>query len=177
MASYETSFERASTYRSRALKTLAYGVSSTPRGTQLPAPIVAARAEGAHIWDIAGNRFVDFSVGYGPMILGHSPACVIDAVKVQLDLGLRTASVHEGEATLAELICDTLPCAEKCAFVSSGSEAVHLALRIARAKTGHQRVIKFRGNYHGWLDSVHAVNGKAKVSQRAEQNVATFGLA
>jgi glutamate-1-semialdehyde 2,1-aminomutase len=158
MASYETSFARASAHRDRALKTLAYGVSSTPRGNQLPAPIVTDRAEGAHIWDVAGNRFVDYSAGYGPMILGHSPACVIDALHAELDRGLRTASVHEGEAQLAELVCDTLPCAQQCAFVSSGSEGIQLALRIARAKTDRVRIVKFRGNYHGWLDSVHAAN-------------------
>lgn len=158
MSDYAASFAQAAAYRARALKSLAYGVSSTPRGNQLPAPIVAARAEGAHLHDVAGNRFIDYAAGYGPLILGHSPACVIDAVRAELDNGLRTASVHMGEARLAELVCDTLPCAEQCAFVSSGTEAIQLALRIARAATGRTKVIKFRGNYHGWLDSVHAAN-------------------
>nr|WP_309501686.1 aminotransferase class III-fold pyridoxal phosphate-dependent enzyme [uncultured Roseovarius sp.] len=148
------SFEAAKSYRARALKTLSYGVSSTPRGRQLPAPIVADRAANAHVWDKAGSRFIDYAAGYGPLILGHSPSCVIDAVKAEMDRGLRTASVHVGEAALAELICETLPAAQKCAFVSSGSEAIQLALRIARAATGRTRVIKFRGNYHGWMDGV-----------------------
>ncbi|UXX83088.1 aspartate aminotransferase family protein [Roseovarius pelagicus] len=149
------SFDAAKSYRERALKTLSYGVSSTPRGRQQPAPIVADRAAGAHIWDRTGSRFIDYAAGYGPLILGHSPSCVIDAVKAELDRGLRTASVHEGEATLAELVCETLPAAQKCAFVSSGSEAIQLALRIARAATGRTKVVKFRGNYHGWMDGVH----------------------
>ena len=151
-------FSHARSYRERALKTLSYGVSSTPRGNQLPAPIVAARAEGAHVYDATGNRFIDYAAGYGPLILGHSPACVIDAVRNELDRGLRTASVHAGEAELAELVCATLPSAEKCAFLSSGTEAVQLALRIARAATGRTRIVKFRGNYHGWMDSIHAAN-------------------
>ncbi|MEQ9259641.1 MAG: aminotransferase class III-fold pyridoxal phosphate-dependent enzyme [Roseovarius sp.] len=151
-------FDHARRYRERALKTLSYGVSSTPRGNQLPAPIVAARAEGAHVYDAEGNRFIDYAAGYGPLILGHSPACVIDAVKAELGRGLRTASVHAGEAELAELVCETLPSAEKCAFLSSGTEAVQLALRIARAATGRTKVVKFRGNYHGWMDSIHAAN-------------------
>lgn len=158
MASYATSFTQARAYRERALKSLAYGVSSTPRGNQLPAPIVTERAAGAHVWDRAGNRFIDYCAGFGPLILGHSPACVLDALRAELDRGLRTASVHEGEARLAEQVCATLPCAERCAFVSSGSEAIHLALRIARAATGRNRVVKFRGHYHGWLDSMHAAN-------------------
>ena len=149
-------FAKANEYRARALKTLSFGVSSTPRGRQQPAPIVADFARGAHVWDNAGNRYIDYSAGYGPLILGHSPACVIDAVKTELDRGLRTASVHAGEATLAELVCETLPSAQKCAFVSSGSEAIQLALRVARAATRRTRVVKFRGHYHGWLDTVHA---------------------
>ncbi|WP_283179312.1 hypothetical protein [Gemmobacter sp. 24YEA27] len=64
-------------HRARALKTVAFGCSSTPRGRQLPAPLVAARAEGAHLWDISGARFIDYALGYGPLILGHSPQGVI----------------------------------------------------------------------------------------------------
>jgi len=156
MGSLSPRFEKAAEYRERALKTLSYGVSSTPRGNQQPVPIVADFARDAHVWDTAGNRYIDYAAGYGPLILGHSPRGVIEAVKAELDRGLRTASVHAGEAMLAELICRTLPCASKCAFVSSGSEAIQLALRIARAGTGRIKVVKFRGHYHGWLDSVHA---------------------
>lgn len=141
-------------YRARALKSVAFGCSSTPRGRQLPAPLVVARAEGAHLWDISGAQFVDYALGYGPLILGHSPHAVIDAVKAEMDLGLRTAAIHKGEAELGELIAATLPSAEISAFVSSGSEAIQLALRIARAGTGRTRIIKFRGNYHGWFDSI-----------------------
>lgn len=141
-------------HRARALKTVAFGCSSTPRGRQLPAPLVVARAEGAHLWDISGARFIDYALGYGPLILGHSPQGVIGAVKSSLDLGLRTATIHQGEAELGELIAQTLPSAEVSAFASSGSEAIQLALRIARAATGRTRIVKFRGNYHGWFDSI-----------------------
>ncbi|WP_158970582.1 aspartate aminotransferase family protein [Chachezhania sediminis] len=141
-------------YRARALKSVAFGVSSTPRGRQLPAPVVVDRAEGAHVWDISGSRFVDYALGYGPLILGHTPAPVLARVRAELDRGLRTATVHKGEAELGELIADTLPSAELSAFVSSGSEAIQLALRIARASTGRTKVVKFRGNYHGWFDNI-----------------------
>ena len=141
-------------YRARAVKTVAYGASSTPRGRQLPAPIVVERAEAAHVWDVTGTRFIDYAMGYGPLILGHSPAPVLDAVRAELDRGLRTASVHRGEAELGELIAATVPSAEISALVSSGSEAIQLALRIARAGTGRTRIIKFRSNYHGWFDTI-----------------------
>ncbi|MCC5968971.1 MAG: aminotransferase class III-fold pyridoxal phosphate-dependent enzyme [Pararhodobacter sp.] len=143
-------------WRTRALKSVAYGTSSTPRGNQKPAPLVAARASGAHVWDISGQRFIDYALGFGPLILGHSPEGVIQAVIAELGRGLRTATIHRGEAQLGELIAQTLPSAELSAFVSSGSEAVQLALRIARATTGRTRIIRFRGNYHGWFDSVHS---------------------
>ena len=159
MESAEPAFvAEARAYRERALRHLAFGVSSTPRGRQAPAPLVAERAEGAHVYDPTGQRFIDYAMGYGPLILGHSPAPVIEAMKAELDRGLRTASVHRGEAELAELIAEQVPSAELSAFVSSGSEAVQLALRIARAATGRTKVIKFRGNYHGWFDSVQVAD-------------------
>lgn len=169
----DKAFDYGRAYRERALKSVAFGVSSTPRGRQLPAPIVAKRAEAAHIFDETGARFVDYALGYGPLILGHSPACVVDAIQSSVQLGLRTASVHSGEAELGELIANTLPCAEQSAFVSSGSEAVHLALRNARALTGKLPVIKFRGNYHGWFDNIHIANdvqndGPATIGQNPD---------
>lgn len=141
-------------YRERALRSVAFGVSSTPRGRQAPAPLLVDRAQGAHLWDGSGERFVDFAMGYGPLILGHSPEPVLTRVRAELDRGLRTATVHRGEAELGELIAETVPSAELSAFVSSGSEAIQLALRIARAATGRTKIIKFRGNYHGWFDTI-----------------------
>lgn len=169
----DKAFDYGRAYRERALKSVAFGVSSTPRGRQLPAPIVAKRAEDAHIYDETGARFVDYALGYGPLILGHSPTCVVDAIQNAVQMGLRTASVHSGEAELGELIADTLPCAEQSAFVSSGSEAAHLALRTARAVTGKLPVIKFRCNYHGWFDNIHFANdaqndGPATIGQNPD---------
>lgn len=152
-------FDASLAYRAEAREHLAYGVSSTPRGNQRPAPIVVERAEGAWITDADGNRFIDYAMGYGPLILGHSPATVLDAIRAELDRGLRTASVHRGEAELAGMIVRCVPSAEMVSFVNSGTEAVQLALRIARAVTGRMRVVKFRANYHGWADGVHVANG------------------
>lgn len=145
-------------HRERALAHLAFGVSSTPRATQRPVAVTIERGEGAHVVDVDGNRFIDYALGYGPLILGHSPAPVIEAVQAELGRGLRTASVHRGEAELAELIAACVPSAEQTSFVSTGTEAIQLALRVARAATGRVKIIKFRANYHGWFDSIHVGN-------------------
>jgi len=153
-----TNFSGSLDYRKRAVHVLAKGVSSTPRAAQLPVPPVIVKGEGALITDIDGNRYIDYTLGYGPLILGHSPQCVYDAVRSRLDQGLCTATVHQGEAELAALIADMVPCAEISSFVSSGTEAVQLALRIARALTGKLPILKFRANYHGWFDNIHVAN-------------------
>ncbi|PZU91297.1 MAG: aspartate aminotransferase family protein [Chelatococcus sp.] len=145
-------------HREQALAHLAYGVSSTPRATQRPVPVVIERGEGAHLVDVDGNRYIDFALGYGPLILGHSPATVVEALQAELARGLRTASVHRGEAELADLIAECVPSAELTSFVSTGTEAIQLALRIARAATGRVKIVKFRANYHGWFDNVHVAN-------------------
>ncbi len=145
-------------YRDYASKHLANGVSSTPRASQLPVPLVIASARDAIVTDVDGNDYIDYTMGYGPLILGHSPAPVVERLKAEIDKGFRTASVHSGEGRLAELIAQTVPCAEMTSFVSSGTEAVQLALRIARARTGRTRIVKFRANYHGWFDNIHIAN-------------------
>jgi glutamate-1-semialdehyde 2,1-aminomutase len=158
----ERRFEASRAHRERALRHLAFGVSSTPRASQLPVPVAIERGEGARVFDVDGNAYVDHGLGYGPLILGHTPRRVIEAVQAELARGLRTASVHRGEAELAELVAECVPSAEASAFVSTGSEAIHLALRVARAGTGRMKVAKFRSNYHGWFDGVHVAGSPGK---------------
>jgi glutamate-1-semialdehyde 2,1-aminomutase len=165
-----TDFTRSQRHRAHALVHLANGVSSTPRASQRPVPVVIDRAAGVQITDLDGNIYIDYALGYGPMILGHSPAPVMDALADALSRGLRVATVHEGEAELADLIAACVPSAEQSAFVNTGSEAVQLALRIARAATGKVKFVKFRGNYHGWFDNVHVAtnpgqDGAATIGQ------------
>jgi glutamate-1-semialdehyde 2,1-aminomutase len=140
------------------LRHLAHGVSSTPRASQRPVPVAIARGEGAHVVDIDGARYVDYALGYGPLILGHTPPAVIAAVTAALSAGLRTAAIHTDEAALAEAMAAAMPGAEMTGFVSTGTEAVLLGLRIARATTGRTKIIKFRANYHGWSDTVSLGN-------------------
>lgn len=99
-----------------------------------------------------GNDYIDYAMGFGPTILGHSPTPVIEAVRQQLALGIDYGACHPLEAELAEAVCRTVPCAESCVFSTTGSEAVHAALRIARSATGRNRIIKFLGHFHGWFD-------------------------
>ncbi|CAN5173077.1 glutamate-1-semialdehyde 2,1-aminomutase [soil metagenome] len=139
----------------RARRSLAGGLGSSYRGGQLPVPISFAQGRGSHLTDVDGNDYVDYALAFGPMLLGHSPAVVLDAVRRQLDSGIGYGAPHRLEAELAESMCRTVPCAERCIFSSTGSEAIHAAIRIARAATGRDRVVKFLGHFHGWLDPLH----------------------
>jgi glutamate-1-semialdehyde 2,1-aminomutase len=139
----------------RARESLAGGVATAFRAGQLPLPITFVRGEGPRIYDLDGNAYVDYGLGFGPLLLGHSPAVVLDAVRDQLGTGLGYGASHPLEAELAETVCRLVPSAELCIFGSTGSEAVHVAIRIARAATGRMRVVKFLGHYHGWLDPIY----------------------
>ena len=157
-----TEFELSRERHERSRRSLAGGVATAVRAGQLPWPITFARGEGAHLLDVDGNRYVDYVLAYGPMLLGHSPTPVIEAVRRQLAEGLGFGASHRWEAEAAEAVCRVVPSAELTIFSNSGSEAVHVALRIARAATGRRRVIKFLGHYHGWYDAIHVgVPGKA----------------
>ena len=145
-------YARSRSQHQRAARSLAGGVATAFRAPQLPVPISFARGAGSRLWDVDGNEYVDLALAFGPMLLGHSPAPVTEAVRRQLELGIGYGASHALEAELAETIRRLVPCAERCIFSSTGSEAVHAALRIARAATGRNRVIKFQGHFHGWLD-------------------------
>jgi glutamate-1-semialdehyde 2,1-aminomutase len=108
---------------------------------------------GSRVWDADGNEFIDYVLARGPLLLGHSPGPVLEAVKRQLDRGLMYAGQSEVEIEASELFCSLVPCAERVRFSGSGSEAVHGALRLARGVTGRMKIIRFEGHYHGWFDN------------------------
>jgi glutamate-1-semialdehyde 2,1-aminomutase len=147
-------FKNSLALYARASESLAGGVSSHFRAAGKPCPIFFERAEGSRLWDADGNEYVDYALGQGPMILGHSPSDVLDAVEAAMRRGQLFAGQHELEIAVAEKLQRVVPCAELVRFGNSGSEAVHTALRLARAHTGKERFIKFEGQYHGWLDNV-----------------------
>lgn len=119
-----------------------------------PHPIYVERAELGRKWDVDGNEFVDYQGGHGALILGHRPPQVIEAVAEQLSRGLHYGAGHELEIRWGELVKALIPSAERGRFVSSGTEAVLMALRLARAYTGRSKLVRFRGHFHGWSDHV-----------------------
>ena len=133
---------------------VAGGVNSGYRTGSKPHPLVFTSAHGCELVDVDGNNLIDYVLGMGPMILGHSPQEVIDAAKKQLDISLLVAGQTLIEYEAAKLLTQMVPSAKKVRFASSGSEAVQVAYRVARAATGRWKIIKFEGHYHGWFDNV-----------------------
>ena len=113
----------------------------------------AARAPGSI--DVDGNVHIDYVLGNGPAILGHAPKPVIEAVARSLGDGQVYAGQHPRETELAERLCRLLPGAEVVRFATSGTEAVLMAMRLARAFTGRTKILKFEGHYHGWSDQAY----------------------
>jgi glutamate-1-semialdehyde 2,1-aminomutase len=130
------------------------GVTSSIRAGERPHPIYFSRGEGAYLWDVDGGRYIDYALGYGPLILGHAPSIVTAAVKRQLALGLTFGAQHALEPELAALLVDVIPGAEQAIVATTGTEAVAAAIRLARSVTGRRLVLKFEGHYHGWFDGV-----------------------
>lgn len=114
--------------------------------------IVIARGEGSRVWDVSGNEYVDYLLGSGPMVIGHAHPEVVEAVTAQLPLGSTFFADSEPGIVLAEEICRAVPCADKVRFVSSGSEADMYAMRLARAHSKREKILKFEGGYHGMSD-------------------------
>jgi glutamate-1-semialdehyde 2,1-aminomutase len=150
--------DRSRALFARAQAVLAGGVSSDARRAT-PPPLYVDRAEGPRLWDVDGNEYIDHVLGQGPLILGHSHPVITAAVQAQAARGQAYSAQHEREVEVAETICRLVPCAERIRFNSVGSEAIHAAWRLARAFTDRDRILKFEGHYHGWLDpalySVH----------------------
>jgi glutamate-1-semialdehyde 2,1-aminomutase len=147
-------FDRSRQLIEEAKAWLPGGVSSNFRLGISPTPLVFERAEGPYLYDVDGNQLIDYYLGMGPMILGHSPAALRDRVVAQLERGILYAGQSELEFEAARLVCRIVPCAQRMRFASSGSEAVQAALRLARAATGRVTIVKFEGHYHGWFDNV-----------------------
>ncbi|MEQ8319821.1 MAG: glutamate-1-semialdehyde 2,1-aminomutase [Rhodospirillales bacterium] len=113
------------------------------------ADVFIQRGQGAHVWDEDGNEYIDYLIGSGPMLLGHGHPEVIEAVQAQLDRGMTFFANNAFGVELAEEICRAIACAEQVRFVSTGGEADMYAMRLARAYTGRDKIIKFEGGYHG----------------------------
>ena len=149
-------YERSIALNEEARRYLPGGVSSNFRYHAMPVPLSIERGEGAYVWDSDGNRYIDYVLGNGPAILGHSPEAVLRAVRDSLGLGQTFAAVHPAEVALAKRLTEVIPAAEQLRFDVSGTQADHIALRLARAHSGRSKVVKFEGQYHGWAEDILA---------------------
>ena len=120
-----------------------------------PFPLFMVKAEGSHKWDLDGFQYVDYAGGHGSLLLGHNHPDIVAALQEQMQRGTHLGFSHEREVRWAELITQLVPCGERVEFTMSGTEAVMLALRLARACTGRERIVKFQDHFHGWYDQVY----------------------
>ncbi len=118
------------------------------------APLLLERGEGPYVWDVDGRRYIDYIGAWGPAILGHGHPAVIDAVVTSARDGFALGATHPLEIELGEAIRRAMPSVERLRFTSSGTEAVMSALRLARAATGRDLIVKFAGGYHGHADGL-----------------------
>jgi glutamate-1-semialdehyde 2,1-aminomutase len=153
----------------RAAQVIPGGVNSPVRAFRSVGgtPYFVARAEGPHVWDVEGRRYVDLVQSYGAVILGHAAPEIVEAVVAAAGRGTSYGAPTAGEVLLAEAIRERVPSCEQVRLVSSGTEATMTALRVARGFTGRSRIVKFAGNYHGHSDALLVEGGSG---------IATLGL-
>ena len=117
-------------------------------------PIFLARGQGPRVWDVDGNEYIDYLGSWGPLVLGHAHPAVVEAVRRTVEKGTGFGTPVEGEVELAQIICQALPSVDVVRLVNSGTEACMSAIRLARAFTGRNKIIKFAGGYHGHVDGL-----------------------
>src|SRR4051812_38461746 len=167
--------EASAALRDRAATLFPGGVNSPVRAYRAVGgdPPIIVRGAGPHVWDADGQRYIDLVGAFGPLVLGHADPDVVSTLHAQVDLGGPFGATSPGEIELAELIRDAMPSMQRMRFVSSGTEAVMSALRVARAATGRNLIVKFAGGYHGHADSLlaEAGSGLATLSLPASAGV------
>src|SRR6188508_1278203 len=147
----------------RAKELIPGGVNSPARafGGVGGEPVVFERANGPYLFDVDGNRYIDYIGSWGPMILGHQHPKVVEAVHAAVDRAFSFGAPTAAENELAELIVAAVPSIEMVRLVSSGTEATMSAIRLARGYTGREVIVKFAGNYHGHVDSLLVAAGSS----------------
>lgn len=147
-------YEQSKTKFAESRRYLAQGVASSLRAAMKPVPLFAESASGSRLRDVDGNEYIDYMLAYGPLILGHAHPALVESVHEAMLKGATYGLQHDGEIRLARRLTELLPCAESVALSGSGTEAVMLALRLARAYTGKRKIVRFHGHYHGWSDTI-----------------------
>jgi len=148
--------QRSKRLYSEAKKYLPGGVNSPVRAFKAVSgePVFIAKAQGSRLWDVDGNPYIDYVLSWGPMILGHAHPRVVEAVKAAVENGTSFGAPSELEVKLARMISETMPSIEMVRMVNSGTEATMSAIRLARAYTQREKILKFEGCYHGHTDSL-----------------------
>lgn len=142
----------------RACRSLATGVATGFRKKVTPVPLYIERGEGPCFIDADGNRLIDYGLAWGPLIVGNNHPKLTRAIVDQMAKGYTYGVQHRGEIDLAEKMVSVLPGVDRVIFSNTGSEAVQAALRMARGFSGREKLIKFEGHYHGWLNNVLVSN-------------------
>jgi glutamate-1-semialdehyde 2,1-aminomutase len=153
LESYERLHAGSRALFQRALETFPGGVTHDTRYAT-PFPIFVERAADCRKWDVDGNEIIDYVSGHGALLLGHSHPSVVSAVRDQVEMGTHFGASHELELKWGELVQRLVPSAERVRFTNSGTEAVQMAVRLARASAGKDRLLKFENHFHGWSDTV-----------------------
>ncbi|MCL6445393.1 MAG: aspartate aminotransferase family protein [Alicyclobacillus sp.] len=138
----------------RSKQSLAGGVSTGLRAAMKPHPLFFSHGQGSKMYDVDGNTYIDYIMGWGPLILGHSHPRLVHAVQNKVAYIQTYGAQHHLEYEVAEMVREAIPGVERVLWSNTGSEAVQVALRLARALTGRNKFIKFEGHYHGWMDTV-----------------------
>jgi glutamate-1-semialdehyde 2,1-aminomutase len=155
LSTFEQKHRQSEALHRRAREIFPDGVTHDTRHFT-PFPIYVERAEGGRKWDVDGNEYVDYVSGHGALLLGHGRPEVVRAVQQQVARGTHYGASHALEIEWGSLVQRLIPCAERVRFTSSGTEAVQMAVRLARAYTGRDLIVKFDSHFHGWSDAVNA---------------------
>src|ERR1700730_18341562 len=170
LSTYQDRAPRPREAHKRAAERIPLGVASNYRAYD-PYPLFARSAKGGHIHDIDGNEYVDFNLCFGALMAGHCHPAIIKAVQARLSTGTMFGMPHDLEWELAEEICKRFP-VEMVRFSNSGTECTMHAVRLARAATGREKIMKMEGGYHGLHDSV-LVSLKPKAEEIGDPNFPT----
>ena len=127
-------------------------------------PLFFARAQGSRVWDVDGNEFIDYVASWGPLICGHAHPQIVSAIQKAAEMGTSYGAPTDLEITLAKRVVDGIPSIDTVRMVSSGTEAVMSAIRLARGFTGRDKIVKFEGCYHGHADSLLVKAGSGVMS-------------
>jgi glutamate-1-semialdehyde 2,1-aminomutase len=155
-------FTKSEQIHNEALEHIVGGVNSPSRSYKAVgggAPVVMEKGKGAYFWDVDGNKYIDYLAAYGPIITGHAHPHITKAIQQAAENGVLYGTPHAHEVTFAKMLKEAMPAMDRVRFVNSGTEAVMTTIRVARAYTGRDKIIKFAGCYHGHSDLVLVAAG------------------